>query len=83
MYDAPLFVSTVLEPTRSDGVTVGTTPSAESLLTGGEPVDVAGTTGAAHVLDVGQDSGLPGPVITLFWPLADGDIGRRRLHLAP
>lgn len=76
MYDAPLFVATVLEPTRSDGVTVATTPSAESLLTGGEPVDVAGTTGAAHVLDVDRDSGLPGPVITLFWPLADGAVGR-------
>jgi hypothetical protein len=78
-YDAPLFVATVVgaaEPSDDSTRSGPTTPSLDALLESGDPIEVAGTTGAVTVNDVDTDSGLTGPVVTLFWPLGGGMYAR-------
>ena len=76
-FDAPLFVATVLDPATVLGdTTQGTVPTVESFLSDGDPIVVAGAAGVVNVIDVDPDSGLAGPILTVFWPLADGSVGR-------
>src|SRR6202008_4216877 len=77
-YDAPMFVAGLLRPSdwAVDGVTPPTTPSIDSLMGDGEPIEVAGATGAVLVTDGDPESGLTGPIVTLFWPLGDEQIAR-------
>jgi len=65
-YDAPLFVTTVVETAEPSTTTQVTTPSASSLLEMGEPIEVAGTTGSVVVAQTDEDSGLDGPVVVMF-----------------
>ena len=75
-YDAPLFVTTVVETAEPSTTTQVTTPSASSLLEMGEPIEVAGTTGSVVVAQTDEDSGLDGPVVVMFWPLDDNHVAR-------
>jgi len=83
-YDAPLFAATVVASTTSGQQTQETVDSIDTLVALGEPIDVAGTTGAITVIDSDGVTGLTGPIVTLFWPLPDGHVARvNAVRLSP
>ena len=68
-YDAPLFAATVVVSSSGPDGTQVTVPSIDALLQDGDPVAVAGTTGAVTVTEFDGDTGFAGPSVTLFWPI--------------
>lgn len=60
VYDAPVFAATVVDQPQ-DGSSIDT------LISEGEPVEVAGTTGAVHIVRAGTSSAF----LTIYWPLDD------------
>ena len=56
-YDAPLFAATVVAFSSGPDGTQATVPSIDALLSEGDPVAVAGTTGAATVTEADGDPG--------------------------
>lgn len=66
MYDAPLFAAVVMPRSAEAG-------NAELELAAiGDPIEVAGTTGYVNSTPSDPDTGLDGPIVTLFWDLDDG-----------
>ncbi len=75
-FDSPLFAATVVDASSEPGGTPVSVPIIETLLSQGEPVQVAGTTGAVTVTETDGDTGLAGPIVTMFWPLEANQYAR-------
>lgn|GEM_PF-6047063 len=73
-YDAPLFAASVAktEISESPNATTATIPTIDALFAEGQPVQVAGTTGAVFVTHVDDNSGIAGPMVSLLWKLDAG-----------